>query len=91
MPFPYMPGVADKIKHLLGMSLDRAIEIVSWPLAECDPPRLSLQVQVIRILVKIAGKALLEGSLDREIARERDRERVLAELAGDLRPTDSRP
>ena len=101
--FPYMPGVADrprgwrhfstadKIKHLLGMSLDRALEIVSWPLAECDPPRLSLQVQVIRIVVRIAGKALLDGSLDREIARERDLERVLAELAGDLRPTDSRP
>ena len=133
--FPYMPGVADrprgwrhfstadKIKHLLGMSLDRALEIVSWPLAECDPPRLSLQVQVIRIVVKIAGKvlldgsldrcyeilswrpitdldplrrsmqmqvmrvllpigikAVLDGSLDRELTRERDRERVLAEL-----------
>jgi hypothetical protein len=49
------------------MSLDRALEIVSWPLAECDPPRLSLQVQVIRIVVTIAGKALLDGSLDREV------------------------
>jgi hypothetical protein len=77
--FPRMPRVADlprgwrylstanKIKHLLGMSLDRALEIVSWPLAECDPPRLSLQVQVIRIVVTIAGKALLDGSLDREV------------------------
>jgi hypothetical protein len=61
-------------------SLDQALEIVSWPLAECDPPRLSLQVQVIRIVIKIAGKAFLDGSLAREAARERDRERILEEL-----------
>ena len=69
------------MKRLLGISLDRALEIVSWPLAECDPPRLSLQVQVIRIVVKIALKALLDGSLEREAARERNRERLLAEMS----------
>ena len=62
------------------MPLDRAFEIVSWPLAECDPPRLSLRVQVIRIVAKIALNALLNRTLDREIARERDRERILAEM-----------
>ena len=92
IPFPYMPrvanlppgwrhfSIADKIKHLLGMSLDQALEIVSWPLAECDPPRLSLQVQLIRIVSKIAGKAFLDGSLARDAARERDRDRILSEL-----------
>jgi hypothetical protein len=49
--------------------------------AELDPLRLSLWMQVIRIVVKIAGKALLDGSLDREIVRERDRQRIIEELA----------
>ena len=90
--FPYMPRVADlppgwrhfstadKVTHLLETSFDHAPEILSWPAAELDPLRLSLQVQVIRIFVKIALKALLNGTLDREIARERNRERLLAEM-----------
>jgi hypothetical protein len=60
--FPRMPRVADlprgwrhwspeeKIEHLLGMSLDDIHEILSWrPIAELDPFRLSLKVQVMRI------------------------------------------
>jgi hypothetical protein len=70
IPFPRMarmadlpPGwrhfsTADKIKHLLGISFDHAPEILSWPRAELDPLRLSLQVQVMRVIVMIAGKAL---------------------------------
>ena len=57
-------------------------EILSWPLIELDPLRLSLQV--IRIVVKIAGKALLDGSLDREIARERGRDAALARMVSEL-------
>ena len=46
--FPYMPRVADlprgwrhwspaeKIEHLLGMTLDEMVEILSWPIAELD-------------------------------------------------------
>jgi hypothetical protein len=60
------------------MPLDRALEIVSWDWTELDQLRLSLHAQVLRIVVKIAGKALLDGSLDREIARQREREGVLA-------------
>ena len=68
--FPYMPRVADlppgwrhfttaqKIEHLIG--LDRCEEILSWgPITELDPLRLSFQVQVIRVLLKIAVKAYL--------------------------------
>ena len=74
-------STAEKIKHLLGkISLDQARDILSWPRAGLDPLRLSLRVQVMRIIFIIAGKALLDGSLDREIARERDRERILAEM-----------
>jgi hypothetical protein len=67
--FPYMPRVADlapgwrhfstaeKIKHLLGkISLDQARDVLSWPRAGLDSLRLSLQVQVMRIILIIAGK-----------------------------------
>jgi hypothetical protein len=51
--FPRMPRTADlppgwrhwspaeKIEHLLGMTLDDMAEILSWPIAELDPFRLS--------------------------------------------------
>jgi hypothetical protein len=92
IPFPYMPRVADlppgwrhfttaeKIEHLIG--LDRCSEILFWgPITELDPLRLSFQMQVIRVLLKIGVKAALDGTLAREAARERDRERLLTELA----------
>ena len=78
IPFPYMPRIADlppgwrhcstadKIKHLLGMSFDHAPEILSWPLAGLDPLRLSLRMQVWRVVFMIGMKAMLEGKLGRE-------------------------
>jgi hypothetical protein len=102
--FPRMPRTADlppgwrhwspaeKIEHLLGMTLDDMAEIMSWgPIAELDPFRLSVRLQVIRIIFAIGVKALLDGRLGREAARERDRERILAELVRNLRQADSRP
>jgi hypothetical protein len=91
--FPRMPRVADlprgwrhwspaqKIEHLLGMTLDDMAEILSWPFAELDPFRLSVRMQVTRVVFTICVKAYLNGSLGREAARERDRERILAEMA----------
>jgi len=88
--FPYMPHVADlppgwrhfsaaqKIEHLIG--LDRCYEILSWPPGELDPLCRSMQMQVMRILWRICIKAVLDGSLDRELARERNRAAVLDEL-----------
>jgi hypothetical protein len=91
--FPYMPRVADlppgwqqlstaeKIEHLLGMPLDGAAAILSWgPNGELDPIQLSMQMQVWRIVFMIGVKALLNGKLGREFARERDRQRLLGEL-----------
>ena len=93
--FPYLPGVADlppgwrhfsagqKIEHLIG--LDRCYQILSWgPITELDPLRRSMQMQVMRVLLPIGIKALLDGSLDREAQRERNRAAVLEELAHDL-------
>ena len=65
---------------MLGMSLDRATEILSWPLAECDPPRLAVKMQVWRVVFMIRIKAYLNGEVGRDAARERDRERILGEL-----------
>ena len=89
--FPYMPRVADlptgwrhysaaqKIDHLIG--LDRCSEILSWgPITELHPLRQSFQWQVMRILWRICIKAVFDGSLDREIARERNRAAVLDDL-----------
>jgi hypothetical protein len=70
---------AEKIEHLVGM--DRCYEILSWgPIAELDPLRRSMRMQVIRIVFRIGVKALLDGKLGREAAREHDRQRVLAAL-----------
>ena len=48
---------------------------------ELDPLRCSFQMQVMRVLLAIGVKALLDGKLGREAARERERQRVLEELA----------
>ena len=69
-----------KIDHLIG--LDRAAEILSWgPITELDPLRQSFQMQVLRVFLLIGLKAVLDGTLAREAARERDRERILEELS----------
>jgi len=66
-------SAAQKIEHLIG--LDRCYEILSWP----------MQMQVMRILLPIGIKAVLDGSLERDLARERDRQRLLDELSRKLR------
>jgi hypothetical protein len=60
------PG--EKIERLLNIPLDRAAEILAWPLAELDPLRLSLRMQVWRIVFMIGMKAMREGKLGRERA-----------------------
>jgi hypothetical protein len=74
-------GPGEKLERLFGMSLDDLYEILSWPIGELDPFRLSVRVQVTRVVFTICLKAVLDGRLGREAARERDRERVLAEMA----------
>ena len=66
---------AHKIEHLIG--LNRCHEILSWgSITELDALRCSSQMQVMRILLRIE----FDGTPAREIARERDRRRVLEEL-----------
>jgi hypothetical protein len=81
-------SAAEKIEHLIG--LDRCCEILSWPLDELDPVRRSMRMQVLRVILPIGIKALVDGKLGRAAARERDRESVLAEMARDLRDRDNK-
>jgi hypothetical protein len=75
-------GPGEKIERLFGMSLDDLYEVMSWePIAELDPVRFSVRMQVTRTVFTICLKAVLDGRLGREVARERERERVLAEMA----------
>ncbi len=99
VPFPYLPRVtgadkppgwnrwspAEKVEHLLGMSLDQAHNILSWPAEGLDPHRLNVLTQVWRVVFMIGIKSLLDGKLGREAARERNRSAVLEELGRKLR------
>src|SRR5262249_55094150 len=85
--FPFLPRVtgagqppgwnrwsaAEKIEHLLGMSLDRCYEILSRPMDDLDPLRLSVRMQVWRVVYMIGMKAYFDGSLSRAANRERNR------------------
>jgi hypothetical protein len=67
VPFPYLrhpraglsnaqwralsPG--EKVERLLNMPLDRAAEILTWLVTELDPLRLSVRMQVWRIVFMI--------------------------------------
>jgi hypothetical protein len=53
--------------------------------------QLSLKMQVWRVVFMFGVRAMLDGTQAREADRERDRQRILAEFARDLRPADSRP
>jgi hypothetical protein len=73
-------GPAEKIERLFGMSLDDIYEIMSWPIGELDPFRLSVRLQVTRVVFMIGTKALSDGKLSRDAARERHRQRLLGKL-----------
>jgi hypothetical protein len=65
---------AEKVEHLLGMSLDRMHDYLGWCPDGLDPCRLAAQTQAVRVIVMVAAKAGAEA------ARGRERERVLGEL-----------
>ena len=64
-----MLGPAEKIERLFDMSLDDLFEIMSWPIGELDPFRLSVRMQATRVVFTICQKAFLDGRLGREAAR----------------------
>src|SRR6516164_7164640 len=75
-------GPGEKLERLFGISLDDLYEIMSWePIAELDPARLSMRMQATRVVFTICMKAFLDGRLGREASRERDRQRIIEELA----------
>ena len=65
---------AEKAEHLMGLSLDRMHEYLSWPANDLDPYRLAAQTQVIRVVAMVAAK------VGGEAARERERQRIISEM-----------
>ena len=51
------------------MSLDDIYKIMSWPIGELESFRLSVRMQVTRVVFAIGVKVLLDGGLGREAAR----------------------
>jgi hypothetical protein len=72
------------------MPLDRAAEILTWPLAELEPLRLSLRMQVWRIVFMIGMKAMREGKLGRECAPDPALEKLSLGLRARLRDRRAR-
>jgi hypothetical protein len=50
---------AGKAEHLLGLSLDRMHDYLSWSADDLDPHRLAAQTQVIRVVVMVAAAELI--------------------------------
>jgi hypothetical protein len=80
---------SEKLERLFGLSLDDIHEIQSWPIGELDPFRLSVRMQVTRVVFMIGLKAHLDGTLARAAARERDGPRLLEELDRRLRERET--
>jgi len=49
-------SIAGSSEHLLGLSLDRMHEYLSWPADKLDPYQLAGQTQVIRAVAMVAAK-----------------------------------
>src|SRR5215469_3819773 len=65
---------AERVERLLGLSLDRMHDYLSWPADGLDPYRLAAQTQVIRVVAMVAAK------VGGEAARERERQRILSDM-----------
>jgi hypothetical protein len=79
-------SAAEKVEHLLGLSLDRMHDYLAWPADDLDPYRLAAQTQVIRVVGMVAAK------VGDEARRERNRERVLGRLLrGSSKPRGMKP
>jgi hypothetical protein len=63
-----------QLEFLLGMSLDDISEIMFWPIRELDSFCPSVRMQVTRIVFMIGVKALLDGRIGCEPARDRIRD-----------------
>ena len=69
---------AEKVQHLLGLSLDRMFDYLSWPPDNLDPHRLAAQAQVVRVVAMVAAKVGVEAR------RSPEREQALQALIRDL-------
>jgi hypothetical protein len=59
-------SAAEKVEHLLGLSLDRMHDYLSWPADGLDPYRLAAQTQLIRVVAMVAAKVGVEMRFERD-------------------------
>ena len=69
---------AEKVQYLLGLSLDRMHDYLSWPPDNLDPHRLTAQAQAARVVTMIAARVGVEAR------RSRERDEALARLVESL-------
>jgi hypothetical protein len=67
-------SAAEKVEHLLGISLDRMQDYLSWPADGLDPYRPAAQTQVIRVVAMVGAK------VGDQARREREGRRTVDEL-----------
>ena len=67
-------SAAEKVEHLLRLSLDRMHDYLAWPADDLDPYRLAAQTQVIRVVAMVGAK------VGDEARRERQRQRTVGFL-----------
>src|SRR5215813_11547822 len=59
-------SAAEKVEHLLGLSLDRMHDYLSSPADDLDPYRLPAQTQVIRVVAMVGVKVGDEARRERQ-------------------------
>jgi hypothetical protein len=69
---------AEKVQHLLGLSLDRMHDYLSWPPDSLDPHRLAAQAQAVRVVAMVTARVGIEAR------RSHEREQALKALVSRL-------
>jgi hypothetical protein len=77
-------SAADKVEHLLSLSLDRMREYLSWPADDVDPYRLAAQTQVIRVVAMVGASCTNCKSIAGN--RHRKRSRLTTQRAREAQP-----
>jgi hypothetical protein len=80
-------GPAEKVEHLLGLSLDRMHDYL-WPADSLDPYRPAAQAQVIRVVAMVAAKVGKEARRARRAALGTLNRTLPGDCPEDAKPSD---
>ena len=80
-------SAAEKVEHLLGLSLDRMHDYL-WPADSLDPYRPAAQAQVIRVVAMVAAKVGKEARRARRAALGTLNRTLPGDCPEDAKPSD---